>query len=331
MQQQNFGGSHVYFDLPGLGGNGMENNPNLESRLMSALYSSGTTHDGVVGGTDGQTDTPITYFDTLDSFDIDSAGLIIENLDGPFAAQQPRTDSRARLPRSVGQDQQNERREEQTRGRPRVGSKRLNAIKDENAADQRPTKRRNSSISYDEFVDLINEDKIHPGSPLSPSVICGTQNLRLKPLETWAPSPLPVTQMSLTEPDALCRRPRKTRGRKMTPTPRKVRTTNNKPDVKFDDLSEEEKMSRLKTRVVLARARTELKPKKKRKSHKRSAYLCKLCGQPKRNHKCPYEEDKKKGPKRKKSSRFITIGIQCEMDANMTILAAARKASSPCE
>jgi len=293
--------------------------PNLESRLLSVLYSG---KQMVNVSKDGRTMVDIPFDAEIDTLGGTEDGLVIESLEEePISTQTQQLARSSLIP-----------------PRRRVGSKRMNEILNEES--QPPAKRRNSSCTQDEFIDLMSGvDQILPSSPLSPSIIMGTQNLRVQsPGDEWAllqaRTPVSVKDMNRAHPESggtfamfgnsheFSRRsslaPRTTL---TSSTRKKTKKTKKKKDISFEDLSKEEKEERLKVRVVQARGQNPITMKKKRRSHKRGAYTCKLCGQPKKNHVCPYAHMVKRKPFKRRMKRHVAIGVQCEMDPTLTIAA----------
>lgn len=303
-------------------GNNVEDasDPNLESRLLSVLYSG---KQMVNVSKDGRTMVDIPFDAEIDTLGGTKDGLVIESLEEePISTQTQQLAQSSLVP-----------------PRRRVGSKRMNEIFNEES--QPPAKRRNSSCAQDEFIDLMSGvDLILPSSPLSPSIIMGTQNLRVQsPGDEWAllqaRTPVSVKDMNRAHPESggtfavfgnsheMSRRsplaPRTTLTSSTREKTKKKKKT--KKDISFEDLSKEEKEERLKVRVVQAREQRHITMKKKRRSHKRGAYTCRLCGQPKKNHVCPFAHTVKRKPFKRKMKRHVAIGVQCEMDPTLTIAA----------
>ena len=82
--------------------------------------------------------------------------------------------------------------------------------------------------------------------------------------------------------------------------------------------------ARTEVHEIVARKATEIVKKKKRRKHKRGSYVCRLCGLPKKNHKCKFAP-KVKTKKIVRVKKYVSIGIQCEMDEEMTIVAMNRE------
>ena len=92
----------------------------------------------------------------------------------------------------------------------------------------------------------------------------------------------------------------------------------------FESLNEKDVKARTEVREIVARKAEEIVTKKKRRKHKRGSYVCRLCGLPKKNHKCKFAP-KMKTKKIIRVKKYVSIGIQCEMDEEMTILAMKRE------
>lgn len=93
----------------------------------------------------------------------------------------------------------------------------------------------------------------------------------------------------------------------------------------FESLDEKVVKARTEVREIVARKAEEIVAKKKRRKHKRGSYVCRLCGLPKKNHKCKFAP-KVKTKKIIRVKKYVSIGIQCEMDEEMTIVAMKREA-----
>lgn len=92
----------------------------------------------------------------------------------------------------------------------------------------------------------------------------------------------------------------------------------------FESLDEKDVKARTEVREIVARKAEEIVTKKKRRKHKRGSYVCRLCGLPKKNHKCKFAP-KMKTKKIVRVKKYVSIGIQCEMDEEMTIVAMKRE------
>ena len=92
----------------------------------------------------------------------------------------------------------------------------------------------------------------------------------------------------------------------------------------FESLDEKVVKARTEVREIVARKAEEIVTKKKRRKHKRGSYVCRLCGLPKKNHKCKFAP-KVKTKKIIRVKKYVSIGIQCEMDEEMTIVAMKRE------
>jgi len=92
----------------------------------------------------------------------------------------------------------------------------------------------------------------------------------------------------------------------------------------FESLDEKDVKARTEVREIVARKAEEIVTKKKRRKHKRGSYVCRLCGLPKKNHKCKFAP-KMKTKKIIRVKKYVSIGIQCEMDEEMTIVAMKRE------
>ena len=92
----------------------------------------------------------------------------------------------------------------------------------------------------------------------------------------------------------------------------------------FESLDETVVKARTEVHEIVARKATEIVKKKKRRKHKRGSYVCRLCGLPKKNHKCKFAP-KVKTKKIVRVKKYVSIGIQCEMDEEMTIVAMNRE------
>jgi len=109
----------------------------------------------------------------------------------------------------------------------------------------------------------------------------------------------------------------------------KVRTSPNKSLRKqaltkaFESLDKKQIEARTEVRTIVARKPDEIVKKRKRRKHKRGSYVCKLCGLPKKNHKCVFAP-KVKPKKTVRVKKYVSIGTQCEIDEDMTIVAMKR-------
>jgi len=92
----------------------------------------------------------------------------------------------------------------------------------------------------------------------------------------------------------------------------------------FESLDEKVVKARTEVREIVARKAEEIVTKKKRRKHKRGSYVCRLCGLPKKNHNCKFAP-KVKTKKIIRVKKYVSIGIQCEMDEEMTIVAMKRE------
>lgn len=95
----------------------------------------------------------------------------------------------------------------------------------------------------------------------------------------------------------------------------------------FESLDEKTVKERTEVRTIVARKADEIVTKKKRRKHTRSSYVCRLCGLPKKNHKCKFAP-KVKTKKIIRVKKYVSIGIQCEMDMDMTVAAMKREADA---
>lgn len=88
----------------------------------------------------------------------------------------------------------------------------------------------------------------------------------------------------------------------------------------FERLEKSQIAARTEVRTIKPRNPNEIVRKKKRRSHFRGSYTCKLCGLPKKNHVCAFAP-KAKPRKPLRVKKYVSIGTQCEIDSDMTIVA----------
>jgi len=90
---------------------------------------------------------------------------------------------------------------------------------------------------------------------------------------------------------------------------------------------QKKKVFKEKTIVVSSKSTKKENPKKPRRRHSRGRYMCRLCGLPKKNHKCKFAP-LVKTRKKKREKILVTVACQASFDDDMTV-AHLNLASSP--
>jgi len=90
---------------------------------------------------------------------------------------------------------------------------------------------------------------------------------------------------------------------------------------------QKKKVFKEKTIVVSSKSTKKESPKKPRRRHSRGNYMCRLCGLPKKNHKCKFAP-LVKTRKKKRKKILVTVACQASFDDDMTV-AHLNLASSP--